>query len=181
MPAILKTTNKVSNFLAREQWRDRNWCREDVQVDLTGRATLGPYQIVGQEIVRVGTVLMQVNKTGAFVAATSAFNPANDRIGVIVDERVGDPTFMNGTDMKGNTGALGYGLQSPMNWGSTATSTPTLALIVKGDAIMRQGGLITSTIVDTVLATALKAQGIEVVTQLSGLYSTDRKRPFRKL
>lgn len=187
MPAILRTTNKVSNFLAREQWRDRNFCREDVQVDLTGLAASDGNGIAGQEIVQVGMMLMQVGKTGAFKAMTAAFDPAADRIGIIVDERVGDPVFYNGTDMDDAFDAtLGTGLQTNMNWGTTSTSKPTLALLVRGDAMIRLGGTIRPLVVQDPTETAkitlaLKAQGIEILKGQETLYSTDLKRPFRTL
>ncbi len=183
MAAILKTVNKVSNFLAREQWRDRNWCRKDVQVDLTGLAALDPNTDV-EKIVQVGMVVMldtSVSTTKWVIYNDGAFNPAEDQVGIIVDERVGDPVFFNGTDMDGNNDAtLGYGKINNMDWGTTSTSVPTLAILVKGDAIVRTGGLITP-VVTSKLVPALNAQNIETVSQLSGLYSTDRKRPFRAL
>ena len=126
---------------------------------------------------------MKTKGTDVYTVLTSAFDPVADTLGIIVDERVGDPVFMNGTDMDGNTDAtLGYGKQDNMDWGTDSLAIPTLALLVSGDSMVRYDGLILeSTAVEADVKSALESQGIKVITSLEGLYSTDRKRAFRTL
>jgi hypothetical protein len=178
MTAILTTNNNVSNFLIREQWRDRNFCRSDEAVILAGIAgsstgiTAGETRFKG--VVEVGAIVMRLkdaDEKTPFEALDENFTTDSTLydIGIIVDERVGDPTFYSPED----------GQITP-DWTLESPDTVTLALLVRGDAMVRLGGLSLEgdTYTDLVKA-SLEAQGITIIDKLSGKYSVSNKRGFR--
>lgn len=154
MPKLLTTTNKVGNFMIREQWRDRNFCREDAKVALT----------TGVATKEVGAVVMiDVGTTPAYIDfdQTTFATYTAGKVGIIVDERIDDPTFYSVED-----GLLGE------------DTDRTLALLVKGDAIVRLDGLIFASGQGADVKAALEAQGITVQEELKGRHNTDVKRAF---
>lgn len=171
MAALQKTVNSVGNFLIREQWRDRNWCRADAAVNLT---TPGPIPFeVGEVVGRNGA-----NPTDPFARLVSGLTNQTE-FAIIVDERVSDPVFFNHVVSTGfGTNPTVLGKVTP-NW---KADTVTLAVLVRGDAMVRKDGLTfggtTGGDKDVVLA-ALKAKGIVIVDQLVAKYSTDRMKAFR--
>lgn len=153
MPKLLTTTNKVGNFMIREQWRDRNFCREDALVAVTGLATAEVGAVV---MIDEGTTTEYIDFDQTTFAGYTA-----GKVGIIVDERIDDPTFYSVED-----GLLGE------------DTDRTLALLVKGDAIVRLDGLIIAAGQEADAKAALEAQGITVQEQLKGRHNTDVKRPF---
>tara|TARA_R100001129_G_C5312539_1_gene245577 strand:+ start:1144 stop:1620 length:477 start_codon:yes stop_codon:yes gene_type:complete len=151
MPKILENINTVSNFLSREQWRDKNFCRKDVTV-LADTA--------GAKNMEVGAVLYQNDKAGNYLELADAFDPALDNIAILVDERVGDDVILTDSG------------PSAKAWG-TAGTTASLAVLVKGDAIVRKGGLFFGAAGATAInnaVTSLEAAGIKVIDSFQGQY-----------
>lgn len=156
MPKLLTTTNKVGNFMIREQWRDRNFCREDAKVAITGLA-----------VKEVGAVVMiDEGTTTAYIDfdQTTFAGYTAGKVGIIVDERIDDPVFYSAED-----GLVGE------------DTDRTLALLVKGDAIVRLDGLYIDAGQEADATTALEAQGITVQDSLKGRFNTDVKRDFASL
>ena len=152
MPRILENINHVGNFIIREFWTDRNYTRQDVTV-LADTA--------GAKNMEVGAVLYQNDKAGNYIEIDDAFDAALDNIAILVDERVGDQIILDDT-----------GPSAAKAWG-TAGTTATLAVMVKGPALVRQGGLFfggaaAGTITNAVAA--LEAVDIKVQDSLKGQY-----------
>jgi hypothetical protein len=175
MAKLLTTLNSVGNFLIREQWRDRNYCRADAKVDTT---TTGDAFEVGEVVMQVGG-LSGVG-AGAFVELTDAFDPDADKVGIIVDERIQDPVFYNGTV------SLGYGTNSSLALSETIqpdwkNDSVTLALLVRGDAMVRLDGLSfgsAGAVGKGLASVGLAKAGITFNTNLKGKYVNDSLRDF---
>lgn len=170
MAALQETMNSVGNFLIREQWRDRNWCRADAAVNLT---TSGATFEVGEVVGRDATA-----PTAPFARLVTGLTNQTE-FAIIVDERIQDPVFFNHAVSAGfGTNPTTLGKVTP-NW---KADTVTLAVLVRGDAMVRTGGLsfgAADNTDKTAVLAALKAKGIVAQDQLSGKYSTDRMKAFR--
>lgn len=173
MAKLLTTLNNVGNFLIREQWRDRNFCRVDGSVNVTPSAT-------STEVIEVGEVVARdsTSTTAAYVRLSDGVIPANAEYGIVVDERVQDPVFYNSvaTVGKGAEYVAGTDQTIQPNW---STDTVTLAVMVKGDAMVRTDGLNFGTTVVGEIATAraaMEAAGIVFNDQLTGKYTNDSLR-----
>lgn len=163
MAKILTSVNKVGNFLIREQWRDRNFCREDALVALTST-------ISGRKM-EVGEVVIQKTGTTKFVEFTGTAISEGDVLGIIVDERIGDEIiYQAGQSTEAKA-------QLKADW---ATGEVTLAVLVRGDAIVRRDGLNYGNVANTtgnaakvkIATDQLIAQGIRVEDQLKGKFAT---------
>ena len=166
MASLLTTGNKVGNFLIREQWRDRNYCRVDAAVTLSSLSQR-----------EVGTLVVQTGGAGAFAEfAAGTVIAADDVLGIIVDERINDPVFLA-------TGEASATLQT-----GDDNASRILAVMVSGDAIVRLDGLYIKSAAKTsngvgydaadadvaAIVAQLKAQGITVQDSLKGMFSENR-------
>ena len=186
---LLKTLNKVGNFLIHEQWRDRNFCRADAEVAL---------DLAGGEPLEVGEVVYRLIADGPAaefirpVTTVALADPTLIEVGIVVDERVQDPTFFVHpvSDGFGTDPASGLGVKQ-IDWSAAVAQTTTLAILKSGDAIVRDGGLTFGTYVldgtvpaddtskETLIAALETQQRIVVQDSLKGKYSTDNVHDFR--
>lgn len=170
MTALLKTVNSVGNFLAREQWRDRNWCRADVAIDYS-TANVLPFE-VGEVLGRDATL-----PDAPFVRLVAGLTAQTEFV-ILVDERTSDPVFYNHVPTVGYGVVPATGKLTP-DW---KADTLTLAALVRGDALVRKDGLTWGAAApadkDTITA-YFKSKGIIVQEYLHGKYSTDQMKAFR--
>lgn len=167
MTALLKTQNSLGNFLVMEQDRHFNWCRADAAVDYS-TANLIPFE--------VGEVLGRTGPTAAFGRLPAGLTGITE-YAILVDERTTDPVFYNHVPTEG----YGSGVAGKLtpNW---MADTLTMAVMVRGDALVRKDGLTFGGATEadiTIVLAALESVGIRHVTQLKGKYSTDRMHPMR--
>lgn len=166
MPKLSKSINKVGNFLIREFWRDRNWCRIDAVVDVTSAdgVQFEPGEIVGRATVG----------TGPFGEVTVANHATLLEFGIIVDERIGDPTFFDfyHADVIGTPDANSAQRAPAWTGGAGVDTDYTLALLVGGPSMVRQDGMeygeLTTQAEKDVVNAVLEAQGIRINKQLTG-------------
>lgn len=166
MTALLTTQNSLGNFLIMEQDRHINWCRVDAAVDYS-TSNLIPFE-VGEVLGRVGG--------GAFGRLPAGLVGITE-YAILVDDRTTDPVFYNHVCTDGY-GSVPAGKVNP-DW---MADTLTMAVMVRGDALVRKDGLTfgaaTEADIDAVMA-ALEAKGIRHTTQLKGKYSTTRMHAMR--
>lgn len=170
MPKVLGSTNRVGNFLIREEWRDKNWCRDDVAVDLTGMPELA-LTIQGEAFAQVGTVVYEdADALGTYVLMDATYVPVTDKIGIIVDERLGDHTMYS----------IAYG-QQVVNIEAGTTDVTELAILNKGKAMVRKDGMIFPVAQEANVLAGLADAGIEVITELQGFDAKDVEIPLRTI
>lgn len=167
MPKITSTVNRVSNFVIKEQWLDRNWCRDAVAVDLTGVPELCE-TVQGAPLAQVGVVVYEdADALGTWVLMDATYVAGTDKIGVIVDDRLGDDAMYDITNG-----------QQVVNVEKGTTDVTELAVIVKGDAMVRLGGMIYPSAQEATVIAGLEAVDIMVSTQLAGIHSEAVGIPF---
>lgn len=139
MPAIQTRKNKVGNFLKKELWSDQYYCRVD--------ATL-TYADLGKQ--EAGEIVYKANDAATkYVAAPAAIDPATANIAIVVDDEIDDKI------------AEDLALDTP-------TGDIKVAVLTRGPAVVRKGGL--SIADDTDIADAyavLEANGVMLVDYFS--------------
>lgn len=138
MAAVQTRENKVGNFLKKELWPEEYYCREDGVVTYSG---LGK-QEAGEIVYKASSAATK------WVAAPAAIDPATALIGIVVDDEIGDKIA---ADVAGG-----------------ATGDVNVAVLIKGPAVVRKGGLSIADATDIADAYAvLDANGINLVDYFS--------------
>lgn len=153
MPLLETRLNKVGNVLKSEFWKSEFYCRESVSLNTT---------TAGADAMEVGAVVYQNDKTGDWLEYAVAFDPALDNIGIVVDDRMQEAYIYDKV----------AGAQA---WTDGAVIAG-IGVLVKGPAIVRQGGLRTITLSApqrVIMNDALDAVGITVETFLSVEQTSD--------
>lgn len=140
MPAIQTRGNKVGNFLKKEMWPEEFYCREYVTLTYASLAKNEP-----------GEVVYKANDAATkYLAMPAAVDPATANIAIVVDPDIDDKV------------AADLALGSP-------TGDVKVAVLVKGPAVVRKGGLSMADATDAADAYAvLEANGV----QFAEFYST---------
>jgi hypothetical protein len=141
MAAIQTRPNKVGNFVKKEQWPEEHWCRDEITVTYTGID--GTDREPGQIVYKATAGATE------YLAVPATVDVANGKVAVIIDN-----DFEN--LIKADE-ALGV-----------PTGDVKVAAMVRGDAILRKGGLSMADETDaTDVYTMLENQGFKLADKFS--------------
>lgn len=140
MGAIQTRKNKVGNFLKKEMWPEEYYCREYATITYADLA-----------LNEAGEVVYKANDAATkYVAVPAAVDPATANIAIVVDEEIEDLI------------AADQALDTP-------TGDIKVAVLTRGPAVIRKGGLSMADATDAADAYAvLEANGV----QFAELFST---------
>lgn len=141
MAAIQTRPNKVGNFVKKEQWPEEHWCREEITVTYAGID--GVNREPGQIVYKATAAATE------YLAVPAVVDVALGKVAVIIDN-----DFEN--LIKADE-ALGV-----------PTGDVKVAAMVRGDAILRKGGLTMADVTDAAdVYTMLENQGFKLADKFS--------------